>query len=110
MRFLVDAQLPPDLSAWLRSKGHEAHHVIELDLAAAPDAAIWTLAIAEMSIIVTKDRDFVDWALARTPKARILWIRFGNIRRDALIARFEAAWPELSDALASDATIIEVGR
>ncbi len=75
-----------------------------------PDADIWTLAIAEGSMIVTKDRDFVDWALARAPRARILWVRFGNVRRDALIARFEAAWPELSDVLASDVTVIEVGR
>ena len=110
MRFLVDAQLPPALASWLRSKGYDAHHVIELGLADAPDAAIWAQAIAEGFMIVTKDRDFVDWGLARTPKARILWVRFGNIRRDNLIARFEAAWSELSYALASDATIIEVGR
>jgi len=84
--------------------------VIEVGLADAPDAAIWARAIAEDFMIVTKDRDFVDWALARTPKARILWVRFGNIRRDALIARFETAWSELSGVLASDVTIIEVGR
>lgn len=110
MRFLVDAQLPPALAAWLRSKGHEADHVVDVALAEAPDAAIWALAIAEGAMIVTKDRDFVDWALARTPKARILWVRFGNIRREALLARLGAAWPELSDVLASDVTIIEVGR
>lgn len=75
-----------------------------------PDADVWARAIAEDSMIVTKDRDFVDWALARSPKARILWVRFGNIRRDVLIARFEAAWPRLEDVLASDVTIIEVGR
>ena len=84
--------------------------MIEVGLADAPDAAIWARAIAEDFMIVTKDRDFVDWALARTPKARILWVRFGNIRRDALIARFETAWSELSGVLASDVTIIEVGR
>jgi predicted nuclease of predicted toxin-antitoxin system len=98
------------LASWLRSKGHEAHHVIDVNLADAPDAAIWARAIAEDSMIVTKDRDFVDWALARTPKARILWIRFGNVRRDAVLARLDAAWPELSDALKSDATIVEIGR
>jgi predicted nuclease of predicted toxin-antitoxin system len=110
LRFLVDAQLPPALAAWLRSKGHEAHHVVDVGRGDMPDDAIWTLAIAEGSMIVTKDRDFVDWALARAPKARILWVRFGNIRRDVLIARFEAAWPRLEDALDSDATVIEVGR
>ncbi|HWT52824.1 MAG TPA: DUF5615 family PIN-like protein [Caulobacter sp.] len=110
MRFLVDAQLPPALAAWLRSKGHDAHHVVEVGQGDMPDATIWTLAIAEEAMIVTKDRDFVDWALARSPKARILWVRFGNIRRDVLIARFEAAWPRVEDALASDATVVEVGR
>lgn len=110
MKFLVDAQLPPGLAFWLRSKGHEADHVVDVGLAEAPDAAIWALAIAEKRMIVTKDRDFVDWALARTPKARILWVRFGNIRRDALISRIDAAWSELSEALGSDAPIIEIGR
>lgn len=61
-------------------------------------------------MIVTKDRDFVDWARARTPKARILWVRLGNMRRDALVARFEAAWLELSEVLAGDVTVIEMGR
>lgn len=84
--------------------------MIDVDLADAPDAAIWARAITEDAMIVTKDRDFVDWALARTPKARILWIRFGNMRRDALLARIDAAWSELSDALKSDVTIVEIGR
>jgi predicted nuclease of predicted toxin-antitoxin system len=91
-------------------KGHEAHHVIDVGLADAPDAAIWAWAIAEGSMIVTKDRDFVDWALARTPRTRILWIRFGNMRRDALLARIEGAWRDLSHALESDVTIVEIGR
>ncbi len=30
MRFLVDAQLPPRLAEWLRSKGQEADHITEL--------------------------------------------------------------------------------
>lgn len=61
-------------------------------------------------MIVTKDRDFVDWARVRTPKARILWIRLGNIRSDALLARIDTAWPELFEALKGDATIVELGR
>jgi predicted nuclease of predicted toxin-antitoxin system len=28
MRFVVDAQLPPQLVDWLRSKGHDACHVL----------------------------------------------------------------------------------
>lgn len=110
MRFLVDAQLPPSLAAWLRVSGHDADHVMDAGGLEASDAEIWELAVTGGYVIVTKDRDFVDWARARSPKARILWIRFGNRRRDALLAKVEAAWPVLLGALESDVTIIEVGR
>lgn len=58
MRFLVDAQLPPALARWLVAAGHRAEHVGDRSMAAAPDAAIWDLALAEASIIITKDEDF----------------------------------------------------
>jgi predicted nuclease of predicted toxin-antitoxin system len=32
MRFLVDAQLPPALAAWIRDQGHEATAVRDIGL------------------------------------------------------------------------------
>ena len=110
MKFLIDAQLPPSLEAWFEAKGHEARHVASIAGLDAPDAQIWDRAIAGGYVIVTKDRDFVEWARSRTPKARILWVRFGNMRRDALHARMDLAWPKLAEVLAGDVTVIEVGR
>lgn len=110
MKFLIDAQLPPSLEAWFQAKGHEAKHVISLSGLNASDAEIWDQAISGGYVIVTKDRDFVEWARSRAPKARILWIRFGNMRRDVLQARLDTVWPSLREALASDVTVIEVGR
>lgn len=110
MRFLVDAQLPPSLAAWLTAKGHHAEHVADLGALDAPDATIWKMALASGAVIVTKGRDFVDWARAREPKARVLWVRLGNMRRDALQASLEAVWTRLEDAFASEVTVIEVGR
>ena len=109
MRFLIDAQLPPSLEAWFGARGHEAQHVASLSSLDASDAEIWDRAVSDGYVIVTKDRDFVEWARTRTPKARILWVRLGNMRREVLQARLAAVWPELESALASDTTVIEVG-
>jgi predicted nuclease of predicted toxin-antitoxin system len=110
LRFLVDAQLPPSLAVWLAAKGHQAEHVIDLGALDAPDAVIWDTALTTGAVIVSKDRDFVDWARTRKPKVRIVWIRFGNMHRDVLQASLEAVWSQVEDALASDVTVIEVGR
>lgn len=58
MRFVVDAQLPPALVAWLVSQGHDAVHVFELDLTRAADSTIWEHARESGAIIITKDEDF----------------------------------------------------
>ncbi len=71
---------------------------------------IWDLAIREDYVIVTKDRDFIDWARSRYPRARVVWVRFGNMRREVLQGLMDQAWPDLATALATNVTVIEVGR
>src|SRR5438034_8558772 len=58
MRFLVDAQLPPDLARWLAAQGHEAEHVSDCSLARAANPAVWDYAASVDGIIVTKDEEF----------------------------------------------------
>ncbi len=60
MRFLVDAQLPAALARWLATKGHEAEHVADLDMQAAPDSTIWNHALYAGRSILTKDEDFAQ--------------------------------------------------
>jgi predicted nuclease of predicted toxin-antitoxin system len=71
MKFVVDAQLPPALAAWLRDKGHDAVAVREIGLREADDGDIWSYARAERAIVVTKDEDFGRLAAA-APDARVL--------------------------------------
>ncbi len=110
MRFLVDAQLPSILADWLKAQGCEAVHVAELGLQDASDEAIWSTALERQAILVTKDRDFSEWALNRRPRARVLWLRFGNTRNWFLLARLEAVWPEVLEGLQGDVSVIEVGK
>lgn len=60
MRFLIDAQLPPALARWLAAQGHEAEHVADRGMQAAPDAAVWDFARQHHAVIVTKDEDFAQ--------------------------------------------------
>ncbi|HEY5046899.1 MAG TPA: DUF5615 family PIN-like protein [Rhizomicrobium sp.] len=64
MKFVVDAQLPPALAAWLRDKGHDAVAVREIGLREADDRDIRSHARAEHAIVVTKDEDFAQLVLA----------------------------------------------
>ncbi len=65
LRFLVDAQLPPALARFLAGRGHEAHHVVDVGLERATDAAIWAWARRHEAAILTKDRDS-DQSATRT--------------------------------------------
>jgi Domain of unknown function (DUF5615) len=54
--FLVDAQLPPALTKWVASAGHDCKHVADLNLATASDNAIWDYAARANLVIVTKTK------------------------------------------------------
>ncbi len=44
MKFLVDVQLPGTLARWLRGRGFDAVHAIDLNLGRANDQKLWQLA------------------------------------------------------------------
>jgi predicted nuclease of predicted toxin-antitoxin system len=108
MRFLVDAQLPPALAKMLVTAGHDAQHVADHSMQAAPDTAIWDLATRENAIILTKDEDFAQRRVLTRAGPVIVWIRVPNTRRSALLAWFEAALPNIVAAVQRGETLIEV--
>ena len=58
MRLLVDACLSPEVAAGLGEAGHDAVHVVDLDLMRASDAQIMTWARQEDRVVVSADADF----------------------------------------------------
>jgi predicted nuclease of predicted toxin-antitoxin system len=106
MRFLVDAQLPPGLCPWLEARGHEAEHVFDLGMHAAPDAEVAARATEVGAVLVTKDEDF----LARSGSGgfQLLWLRCGNVSTRALGEWLEARWPDIEGALKRGEGLIEI--
>jgi predicted nuclease of predicted toxin-antitoxin system len=107
VRFLVDAQLPPALARRLEAWGHVAEHVADVGMAAAPDQQIRDYAARVGAAIVTKDEDFAVWRLLHDGPA-VVWLRLGNTRRVALLARVEVELPAIVGALEKGDQLIEI--
>lgn len=80
MKFLIDAQLPKRLCAWLREAGHDVMHTLDLPLGnRTPDTTILDIAEREYRIVVTKDDDFVQSHLIFGRPEKLLLVATGNI-------------------------------
>lgn len=110
LRFLVDAQLPPELARRLAELGHEAIHVNETDLREAEDRAIWDHAVQKAYVVITKDADFVDLANLRAIGPPIIWVRLGNLGNPRLWARLAPLIPDIVERIERGARLIEIGR
>ncbi len=92
MRFLVDAQLPPALSAFLVDRGHQAEHVQDIGLGEAEDLTLWNYAMGCGASIITKDDDFVTRVSLGFPGPVIVGLRVGNCSNRALVWRWCRPW------------------
>lgn len=106
MRLLIDAQLPPRLCDWFAERGFVATHVIDELGGQTPDRDIARHAERHALVIVTKDDDF---RLRHPPiRARLLWLRCGNITNRGLRTWLDARWPAIEERLERGDVVIEV--
>jgi len=108
VKFVVDAQLPPALANWINQHGHEAKHVFDLNLISTDDAAIWSYAVANGVVIISKDEDFVDQFLVSVDEVTLVWVRKGNCTTKELLAWFEPFWGEITRRIAAGERLVEV--
>src|SRR5580692_4647073 len=96
MNFLVDAQLPRRMIAWLTAAGHNAIHTLDLpDGNRTTDEQVNDVADREQRVVVSKDADFVDSHLLRGRPSKLLLISTGNIGNRGLEALLVPLIPDV---------------
>jgi predicted nuclease of predicted toxin-antitoxin system len=110
MKFIVDAQLPKQLSRFLQRKGHDAVHTQDLSQGnATTDTEINRFSVEESRVVVTKDADFVESFLLQKKPYKLLLIATGNIKNTELEAIFQENLPQLVKMLETH-HYLELGR
>lgn len=107
MKLLVDHQLPAALARWLAARS-DAVHVLDCQMEATPDGDIWKYATEQGRIVVSKDEDFFHLANRPADTGRLLWVRIGNCRTVALLARFEAEWEAILREFEGGQRVVEL--
>lgn len=108
MRFLIDAQLSPKLTVALRKAGHEAEHVFDVGLLAAPDIEIWRYAERMGAAIITKDSDFAAMRMHVASGPAVIWLRLGNATSETMERALLAALVEIIVAVEMGETLVEI--
>lgn len=110
MRFIVDAQLPRRLAKWLRGKGYDTVHTLDLpEKNQTDDDIINSISMSESRIVISKDSDFYDRFFDRLEPHKLLFLTTGNIRNDDLIDLFERNFDQIILELAR-ANVVELSR
>ena len=93
-KYIIDANLPKNLTIWLSRRGFDCLHTIDLPMQnRTPDNDIIDLSLEEKRIVITKDVDFVERFLVKRVPYKLLQITTGNLSNTKLIALFEKAFP-----------------
>ncbi|MDR3673083.1 MAG: DUF5615 family PIN-like protein [Holophaga sp.] len=90
MRLLLDNNLSPRLIQQLADVFPGITHVEPVGLAESSDQDVWTYAMANRCLIVTKDSDFAEIQVLRGFPPKVVWIRLGNCTTAQLEALFRS--------------------
>ncbi len=91
MKYLIDENLPDNLAIW--SSG-DFLHVTKID-SSISDSRIWDHALENNLIILTKDSDFHERILYRSPPPKVKLFKLGNTSTPFLEEFLSRYWKEI---------------
>ena len=112
MKLLIDANLSPSWSNFLREAGHHAVHWTAIGRPDAPDEEIMQYAAEQGFVIVTRDLDFpAILAASRAPRPSVVLLRGPKQFPQFSGARVLIALSELVQELEAGAVVtLDVGK
>ena len=85
MNFLMNAQLPFEISKLFNSRGYHSIHTSQLpEKNLTSDSTIRSISIAEKRIVITKDSNFFDSYVLKKEPSKVFFVRTGNLKVSAL--------------------------
>lgn len=110
MKFIVDAQLPKSLSDFLKRKGFDSLHTLELpDKNKTKDTWINKLSVLENRIVISKDLDFLESFLVKSEPKKLILIKTGNITNTHLLEIFSKNLDLLLEMI-ERSNLVEINR
>lgn len=101
-RFLIDENLPADLDIWSSKEFLHVNSIPDCDT----DSSIWSYAIANNLIILTKDTDFYHRYLSHISKPKVVWFRIGNMIKSDLEIFVAGIWARIINLLQTEQFLI----
>lgn len=106
MRFLADMGISPNTVAFLRAQGHDAVHLLEVELERLTDSAILEKALQEERILLTHDLDFGELlAASKAQLPSVIIFRLQNMRPARVNSTLAAVLAEHADVLTAGVVI-----
>jgi len=111
MTIWLDANLDPALSAWMGSEFDvTVRHVRELTLQRLPDHELFEAARRlNVTVIVTKDSDFIDLVVRHGAPPHVLRLTCGNLPSPALRVLLKREFPKARRLLEAGEPWVEIG-
>ena len=110
MKFLVDANLPRQLSDWLILQGHDSIYTFDFPKQNdTDDSEILDFLDKDPRILVSKDSDFFKSFLLNGRPEKLVFITTGNIFNSDLLSIFHLNFPKILEHL-KNSQVIELGK